>query len=143
MSLVAELRKKSSEKENVKFEVVREIKESFSNYVNSETFEEDLSKSIGKDAIENRKSIVNILFDNSYGYSYNCLEKTWHSPEKLNKYWSPRYKGIDLFDLSNEICLYVMEIVTEKLTIMGFNILKKTPGEQKHGKYKAVVEFGW
>ena len=66
MSLIAELREKSANAENIKSEVIAEIKAAFDKYINGDRFENHLRNRIGATEIKERKVVKNTTLDSFF-----------------------------------------------------------------------------
>lgn len=147
MRLVDELIQKSQKVSEVKQEVIAEIELYFDRYFNSEEFEKSLKGCIRADDIKNRKTGVHIQFwEYHEGCStthFQCYTKTWTNPEHSDGRKSHSYKGIDLLDVSEEICLYIKARLLEKMNELGFRYISFEDLSGRLHYYNKIFYFGW
>lgn len=144
MSLINELKIKSNNADNVRQEVIGEIKEYFDEYLDGDGLENYLRKNIHKREIEERKVCLMVIF---WEYHEACSEthfacggKSWINPE--NKY-GYSYKGVNLESVHKEICEYVAARLLKRMKDLGFNFLSQTTRNSRFGYYNTLYYFGW
>ena len=147
MSLINELRAKSASVESVNAEVAAEIKASFDKILDSDRFEEHLSKRIDASDIKARKTFMKVEFwEYHSGCSttqFRCGGITWRNKENEDGYESRRYKGVELKSINKEVCEYLSAKLERRMRELGFEIVSKEPQNSRFGYYEVNYYFGW
>lgn len=147
MSLINELREKSANANNVKQEVIEEIKNYFDKYLQGDGLEQFLRKAIDKTDIKERKKFMQIKFwEYHSGCStthFYCSGIEWFNPENTNDILSCEYKGIKLRDIQNEVCNYLSDTLVKKMIELGFHVVSNEYKPNRLGYYERHFYFGW
>lgn len=143
MSLINELKEKSNKAYDVRQEVIEEIKEYFDKYLDSDRFENYLKKSIDKDEIAKRTTYLVVRF---WEYHVDCSDthfscggKIWYNPKKQ----SHTYKGVNLYDVQNDICKHLETKMIQRMRDLGFNYLGQNMSENRFKYFDSLYYFGW
>lgn len=148
MNLSEKMVQASKKMIQVKEEIIEEIYSSFAKTFNSGALEEALEKRISnnKELLLNREYSLNVEF---WQYTAGCSDTnfrvftfTWTNPDGTG-YDSTRYKGIELYSISNEICQKLMNLTQDKLEEMGFKIMFVTNNQNNLGYYDKKITFCW
>lgn len=147
MSLINELRERSEDANNVKQEVIEEIKKYFYEYLQGEQLEHFLRKSISDSDIKKRKKFIQIKFweyhagcSDTYFY---CSGLYWENPENKHGIKSWEYKGVKLKDIQDEICEYLTKTLIDRMEQLGFHIVSNEYKPNRLGYYERYFYFGW
>lgn len=145
MSFIEELREKSNIANDIKGQVIEEIKAYFDEYLKGNQLENDLRITITEEDIEERKSCLKVAFwEHCFSYSgthFMCGKKFWCIPKTENSNYS--YKGVELSKIQNDICGYISLQLELKLQELGFTVLKGEMVENRWHNYKKIIYFGW
>jgi hypothetical protein len=147
MSLINELKEKSTKAEVTKNEVIAEIKSEFDKYLNSDRLENHLKQRIGNTEIKERKVFMKVEFwEYHSGCStthFHCGGCEWYNPEYKDGWNSHTYNGIELKDISNEICEYLSSRLINRMNELGFYTISKEKQNGRLGYYNTHFYFGW
>ena len=147
MSLIDELREKSTSMETIKNDIVAEIKKVFSSYLESEEFEEYLRRRAGKEEIQKRILPINVQFwafhSGCTTTNFNCGGYTWYNPENRDGWESHKYKGIDLSTIDKEVCNYVSARLKSRMNELGFYLVSTENASGRLDYYHTLFYFGW
>ena len=146
MNLVEKLKQQSDNYHETRQTIIKEIKNHFDEYFNSDLLEKYLEKKIHRTEIEQRKVCLSIEFweyhiDCSDTYFF-CAGKKWIHPEEKG-YKSRRYKSIQLNSIQQEICEYLEDRLIEKMKELGFRYLTTACNRNKFEYFDANYYFGW
>ena len=143
MNLVDE----SNKVDNIKQEVVEEIKKYFDEYSDSNRFKSFLRWEIGNDEIIKRETFLIIrfweYFSGCSNTHFTCGGKTWNNPENQYNDESLFYRGIRLYDVQNEICNYLEKRLIQKMRDLGFSFLRQDKRKSRFDYFEAIYYFGW
>ena len=146
MSLINELKVKSNKAEDVKQEIIQEIKKYFDEYLDI-GLEDVLRQNITDSEIRSRQKFLKVEFweyrSGCSTTSFYCAGKYWYNPENRDGYASHRYKGIELRDISEEIGNYLTVRLQQRMCELGFDVISR---EEKHTSmrlYNMHFYFGW
>lgn len=146
MSLITELKVKSNSADNVKKEVIEEIKGYFDKYLD-EGLENFLHQKIGNKEIKERKVFIMTEFwEYHEGCStthFYCAGKFWYNPEIKDGWESHNYKGVELRTINEEIGGYLTTKLEERMCKLGFTLLSKEKQKSRFGYYNTHFYFGW
>lgn len=147
MSLINELRGRSNKVDDIRKEVIEEIKSYFDGYLESENFEKNLKKYISQEDIKKREKMLQIQFwayhsgcSNTYFY---CGGKKWTNPENEYGVSSWDYKGISLYSIHDEICSYLENRLIKKMRSLGFSFLRERDDRGRLDYFNVLYYFGW
>lgn len=147
MSLINELRAKSTEVTNAKAEIVAEIKASFDKFLDGEKFEEHLRKYIDASDIKRGKTFMSVEFweyhDGCSTTHFSCGGVRWYNPENRDGYESHKYKGIELRSVNKEVGEYLSTKLENRMRELGFEMVSKEPQNSRFGYYDVHYYFGW
>ena len=147
MNLINELKQKSNEAYNVKQEVIREIKDYFNEYLNSDDFENYLRTHIDKEEIEKREtSLIVEFWEYHIGCSdtyFYCGGKRWNNPEVQYSYDSRKYKEVMLCDIQSDVCQYLETKLIHRMKELGFNYLRQDKVGNRFNYFDTRYYFGW
>jgi hypothetical protein len=146
MSLINELKEKSNNADNVKQEIIEEIKNYFDKYLD-EGLENYLKRRIGNDEIKQRKVYMSVAF---WGYrdgcsttSFSCGGEYWYNPEVKDGYKSHYYRSVELRTLDKEVCSYLSSRLEERMCELGFTLVSKERKDCWLNYYDMQYYFGW
>ena len=143
MNLVDE----SNKVDNIKQEVIEEIKEYFDKYLDSNIFKSFLKWEIGNNEIRKRETFLIIrfweYFSGCSNTHFTCGGKTWNNPENQHNDESLFYRGIRLYDVQNEICNYLEKRLIQKMRDLGFSFLRQDKRKNRFDYFEAIYYFGW
>lgn len=144
MSLINELKEKSNNAQNIKYEVIEEIKRYFDEYLEGDSLEKFLRAVIRDSDIKERKKFMQIKFwEHHSGCSethFYCAGKYWYNPE--SKY-SWEYKGVRLSTIDSIIGEYLTSKLINKMKELGFILLSSELKNNRLGYYEKHFYFGW
>ena len=147
MSLIKELRAKSEKVENVKEEIIKEIKAHFDKYLDGDGLENYLQKRIGASEIKARKVFMTVEFweyhDGCSTTNFYCGGRVWYNPENKHGWESHKYKGIELISINREVCNYLSNKLEKRMCELGFELLSKEDQKSRFGYYDTNYYFGW
>ena len=147
MSFVNELRVKSANAENVKNEVIAEIKTYFDRYLNGDGLETYLRQRIDDSDIKARKVFMKVSFweyhDGCSTTYFHCGGKWWYNPKNKDGWKSHSYKGIELRTINKEIGAYLSKRLVDKMNEMGFYVVSQELKQSRFGYYEVFYYFGW
>lgn len=147
MSFVNELRVKSANAENVKNEVIAEIKTYFDRYLNGDGLETYLRQWINDSDIKARKVFMKVEFweyhDGCSTTHFSCGGKCWYNPENKDGWKSHSYKGIELRTINKEIGADLSKRLVDKMNEMGFYVVSQELKPSRFGYYEVFYYFGW
>lgn len=147
MSLITELRAKSANAENVRNEVIAEIKNCFDRVLNSDKFEKHLERRIRDDEIKKRKVFMSVDFWEYHSgcttTNFNCGGIVWYNPENKNGWDSHYYKGVELRTINHEVCAYLSDRLVSRMNELGFHLVSKEDQKSRLGYYDTHLYFGW
>lgn len=144
MSLINGLREKSNNAQNIKYEVIEEIKRYFDEYLEGDNLEKFLRYTIKDDDVKERKKFMQIKFwEHHSGCSethFYCAGKYWYNPE--NRY-SWEYKGVRLSTIDSIIGEYLTSKLINKMKELGFILLSNELKNNRLDYYERHFYFGW
>lgn len=147
MNLVNELRERSNGIEYIKMQVIEEIKRAFDKCFEGDRFENHLRKIISKSDVEERKKDLFVEFweyqDGCSTTHFHCGGIEWYNHENKDGYASHRYKGIELNTIDKEVGAYLSQLLTNKMTELGFTLLSCEPVKSRFSYYYKKFTFGW
>lgn len=128
MSIIEEIKQTAKTEEEKRAEIKEEIVSFFRNYLNSEKFTETI-KSWCQKAIKcygHNYTTIDVQF---WNYHSGCSStyfgigsEEWKNPEASDGWESRRYKGVELYQLQNDIGPRLTEMTKSKLIELGFTI---------------------
>lgn len=146
-SLINELREKSTKADNIKNEIIAEIKHDFDKYLNSEQLESYLRRRIGDAEIKERKVFMCVEFweyhDGCTTTNFHCGGHTWYNPAVKDGWESRTYNGIELNAINEEVCDYLCQRLTSRMNEMGFHVVSKDKQRSRFGYSDVHFYFGW
>ena len=147
MKFIDELKAKSNQAHETKIEVIEEIKNYFNEYLNSEQFESDLKRRIGRTEIEERKVRCFVAFReymSGCGTTRFSLDGyRWLNPEHNEGYESTRYKNLELAKLQFEVCNHLESRLFFKMKELGFTYLYQEDCKNRFEFFDRNYYFGW
>lgn len=147
MSLITELRTKSANAENIRNEIISEIKNYFDKYLNGDGLENYLRSRIGDQEIKERKVYMSVEFweyhDGCSTTSFRCGGKTWYNPENKDGWASHYYKGVELRTIDKEVGNYLTTRLINKMNELGFHMVSKEDEKNRFEYYSTRFYFGW
>lgn len=145
MSLIEELREKSNIANDIKKQVIEEIKAYFDEYLKGNELENDLKTTILKEEIRERKSYLTVAFWEYYSRCsetyFRCGKKCWYIPKTEDSDYF--YKGVELSKIQRDVCSYVALQLELKLKELGFTIIDRKMVETRLHNYEKKIYFGW
>lgn len=147
MSLIEELRAKSTNIESTKANIVSEIRNYFDKYLMSDKFEDYLRNRVGKEEALNRKLGINIEFwafhSGCSATHFSCGGCTWYNPDKPDSWESHYYKGIELVTIHEEVCCHIASQLRKRMVELGFHLCDNENLKGKLNYYHMYFYFGW
>lgn len=147
MSLINELREKSVKANNIKQEVIEEIKNYFDKYLQGDKLELFLRKAINVSDIKERKKFMQIKFweyhEGCSDTHFYCSGLSWENPENKHGIKSWEYKGVKLRDIQDEVCGYLTRTLIDRMEQLGFHIVSNEYKPNRLGYYERHFYFGW
>ena len=147
MDFITELKTKSANAENIKSEVIAEIKTYFDKYLNSNELENYLRCTIDESDIKARKTFMAVKFwehhDGCSTTHLACAGKRWYNPENKDGWDSHRYKGVELRTIDKEIGSYLSTRLVDRMNELGFYLVSKEDRKSRLGYYETHFYFGW